>query len=207
MVGTMVCLAAMTLGVDVGWAPSDGGLEYIIQIKPEQLDSLRAGGLVIRSDVRPQHRGELRTYRIQVGAGPLPKTDLPEPPALPPKEPAAPAAPPSETQAKKEPATLPDAENPKHIVEQADYREPSPSEKEKLAGMTPNLGGASDDRTEKYLVPMVIVSGTAIGLLAALVYLSWIHVGTRNRYRALLAEHMALAPPTGQDPLGRTWPA
>ena len=89
MVGTMVCLAAMTLGVDVGWEPSDGGLEYIIQIKPEQLDSLRAGGLVIRSDVRPQHRGELRTYRIQVGTGPVPKTDLPEPPADPRRSPAA----------------------------------------------------------------------------------------------------------------------
>jgi hypothetical protein len=169
-------------------------LEYIIQIKPEQLDSLRSGGLVIRSDVRPQHRGELRTYRIQVGTGPVPKTDLP-----------APAAPPSETQAKKEPATLPDAENPKHIVEQADYREPSPSEQ--LAGMTPNLTGASGERAEKYFAAMMVASMTAVGLLAALVYLSWIHVGTRNRYRALLAEHMALAPPTGQDPLGRTWPA
>ena len=89
MVGTMVCLAAMTLGVDVGWEPSDGGLEYIIQIKPEQLDSLRSGGLVIRSDVRPQHRGELRTYRIQVGTGPVPKTDLPAS-GRPPRAPAAP---------------------------------------------------------------------------------------------------------------------
>ena len=82
----------------------------------------------------------------------------------------------------------------------------SPSEQEQLAGMTPTTGGSSTQQPEKYLVPMMIVSGTAIGLLAALVYLSWIHVGTRNRYRALLAEHMALLP-TGQDPLGRTWPA
>ena len=78
MVSTMVCLAAMTLGVDVGWEPSDGGLEYIIQIEPEMLDSLR-DGRVIRSDVRPHLRGELRTWRIQFGTGPVPQTDLPEP--------------------------------------------------------------------------------------------------------------------------------
>jgi len=199
----MVCLAAVTLGVDVGWEPSkepsEKGLEYIIQIEPEQIDSLRSGGLVIHSDVRPQHRGELRTYRIQVGTGPVPQTDLPEP------SPVEKEEPPAETQAKKVPATLPDAESAKHIAAPANYDELSPSEQ--LAGMTPNPGGSPTQQPEKYLVPMMIVSCTAIGLLAALVYLSWIHVGTRNRYRALLAEHMALAQPTGQDPIGRIWPA
>ena len=73
--------------------------------------------------------------------------------------------------------------------------------------MTPNLGGASDERTEKYLAPMMIASRTAIGLLAALVYLSWIHVGTRNRYRAPAGRAHGPAQPAGQDPLGRTWPA
>ena len=33
MFGTILCVAAVTLGVDVGWKPNgDGGLEYIVQI-------------------------------------------------------------------------------------------------------------------------------------------------------------------------------
>ena len=100
-------------------------------------------------------------------------------------------------------AREPVAENTKHIATRADYKELSPSER--LAGMTAGSGVSPAERSEKYFVPMMIVSGTAVGLLAALIYLSWIHLGTRNRYRALLVEHMALAQPTGQDPIDRSW--
>ncbi len=73
----LVFLAATAaLGVDVGWQPLDGGgFEYIIQIPPDQVASL-TDGFEITSDVPPLYRG-LRTYRIIVGSGPLPRVGAP----------------------------------------------------------------------------------------------------------------------------------
>jgi len=65
-------LVALALGVDVGWKPlPEGGLEYIIQIEPELLNSLRSGQS-ISSDV-PLVLQNIRRYRIQVGDGRLPQ--------------------------------------------------------------------------------------------------------------------------------------
>jgi hypothetical protein len=78
-------LVALALGVDVGWKPlPEGGLEYIIQIEPELLNSLRSGQ-TISSDV-PLVLRDIRRYRIQVGDGRLPQEgtlDTPMPGAEP----------------------------------------------------------------------------------------------------------------------------
>jgi len=71
MHGISLLLAAV-IGVDVGWQPTEeGDLEYIIQISPEQLRTLRAGD-EIEVGVRPMLR-PVRRYRIIVGNEPLPR--------------------------------------------------------------------------------------------------------------------------------------
>ena len=79
----LVLWAVSIVGIDVGWQPlDDGGLEYIIQIEPEMLDSLR-DGLEIVSEVPPS-LGPVRTYRIRVGKGQLPRQNAAiEPPRRP----------------------------------------------------------------------------------------------------------------------------
>jgi hypothetical protein len=76
----VMLLAAAALGIDYGWQPRDeGGLEYLIQIEPELLDALRAGE-AIRSDLPPALR-HVRSYRITVGRGELPRVGDLAPPA------------------------------------------------------------------------------------------------------------------------------
>jgi len=75
-------LAAATLGLDVGWQPlPDGGFEYIIQIEPETLESLK-NGEDLRSEIPPFLRG-VRSYRITVGNAPLPHEGEPPPVTVP----------------------------------------------------------------------------------------------------------------------------
>jgi len=60
----------------VGWQQlDDGGYEYIIQIEPEMLDSLRAGRNIL-SDLPPALQN-IRRYRITVGNEPLPHEGIP----------------------------------------------------------------------------------------------------------------------------------
>jgi hypothetical protein len=78
MCGAVLCVAAIALGIDVGWQPlPEGGLEYIIQIEPNMLQRLK-DGVEITSDVDPSLRG-IRSYRIVVGNKELPRRALPEP--------------------------------------------------------------------------------------------------------------------------------
>lgn len=74
----LLLLAAAAVGVDTGWTKLDsGGYEYIIQIPPEQLDALRAGG-EFGSDL-PADTGAIRSYRIVIGTGPLVNEGVPLP--------------------------------------------------------------------------------------------------------------------------------
>ncbi len=74
------------VGVDVGGQPlNSGGMEYIIQIEPDSLDSL-ANGQDIISDV-PTFLRDARTYRVRIGKDVLPqqgpKAATPDQPTLP----------------------------------------------------------------------------------------------------------------------------
>ncbi len=81
MGGNLACIAAVLLGVDVGWQPlPDGGVEYLIQIEPHMLETLKSGE-PIASDI-PTKLKDVRAYRITVGTNELPR-------ALPPELPAA----------------------------------------------------------------------------------------------------------------------
>ncbi len=86
----VILLAAAVVGVDYGWQPrAGGGFEYIIQIEPETLESLRNGEDVV-SDLPPFLR-DVRSYRITVGSGDVPRLGTPPLATRPEDEPPAPS--------------------------------------------------------------------------------------------------------------------
>ena len=67
-----LALVTLVLGIDVGWQPLDGGgLEYIIQIEPQLLSTLREGQDIV-SDLPPALEG-VKTCRVTVGTGRVPR--------------------------------------------------------------------------------------------------------------------------------------
>lgn len=78
------------LGLDVGWrALPGGGVEYIIQIAPHELEVFKQDKS-IEGDIPSQLR-DIRSYRIVVGNDVLPRED---PPKTPPTTATSPAVPP-----------------------------------------------------------------------------------------------------------------
>lgn len=76
MNGISLLLAALALGVDYGWQPTnDGQLEYIVQIEPVTLIALREGQEII-SQIDPQVR-YVRRFRIRVGTDMVPRRGNP----------------------------------------------------------------------------------------------------------------------------------
>ena len=74
----VVCASVAAVGVDYGWQPvAGGGIEYIIQIEPQMLDSLRAGQDIF-SDL-PRTASNIRSYRITSGTGQIPHHGEPLP--------------------------------------------------------------------------------------------------------------------------------
>jgi hypothetical protein len=176
MIGTILCVAAMTLGVDFGWEPNgDGGLEYIVQIDPESLETLGKGA-PLRSDFPRDLRG-LQTIRFQVGDKKPPRVAL-APPLLPPDQLAQPE----------------NSRDKRLSAQPAVYVEPSgPDEPSKAEPGKENENTPIPDPQKPWPLLYVAV-GTAIGLAAAFFYLLWIHIGIRSRYRVLLADHLASLP-------------
>lgn len=82
MVANLLLIAATGIGVDVGWrATSDGRIEYIIQVTPEELQDLDLGDVIAASDV-PAGLPPIASYRIVVGRSVLPR-ELPKQPENP----------------------------------------------------------------------------------------------------------------------------
>jgi hypothetical protein len=77
MLTTTLLLATLAVGIDTGYEPTaEGGLEYIIQIPPDVLNTLKPGE-AITSEIPADLQGVQR-YRIQVGTGRLPRIHAPE---------------------------------------------------------------------------------------------------------------------------------
>ena len=75
MIGQLTCVAALMLGIDVGWQPSsDGGVEYLIQLQPEAIEALKAGQPL--ESYIPGHVKDVRAYRITIGTAKL-RRELP----------------------------------------------------------------------------------------------------------------------------------
>ena len=146
--GTIVLVA---LGVDVGWQPAqDGSVEYIIQIEPELLRTLRPGD-ELSVGIRPELR-DVRRYRIVVGDGQLPRDEglLPEAKAT---EPVAPE--------QEEPAEENDPEDDESVLklpvepngavlERSEPAKPRAKQKKRTppAELSPDIGAAPVDFEE-----------------------------------------------------------
>lgn len=80
MGSSLICIATVLLGVDVGWQPlPEGGVAYLIQIEPEAVEGLRRG-MTVSSDILPMVR-DVRAFRITVGRETLPR-ELPQEPYI-----------------------------------------------------------------------------------------------------------------------------
>ncbi|GAB4131081.1 hypothetical protein [Thermopirellula anaerolimosa] len=89
-----VLLGIACLGIEVGWRPlPDGGMEYVIRVSPEELADLKLGDIIAASDV-PPGLPSIRSYRIEVGRGPVERRTPPFSPAITdtPAVPGSPAA-------------------------------------------------------------------------------------------------------------------
>lgn len=85
----LMLAATAALGIEVGWEPmAGGGHEYTLQIEPQLLRVLEAGGEEIVSEVPPEI--DIRRYRVTVGTGRLPRNaGAPAPMEQPPGQPQA----------------------------------------------------------------------------------------------------------------------
>jgi hypothetical protein len=194
MCGSIVCIAAVMLGIDAGWRPlPEGGVEYLIQIEPQLLETLESGD-PIQSDI-PPHVKNVRAYKITVGTDELPR-ELPPPAdvdspgstaAMPDKPPAVPKR------------IQPDPAGEPIIAQQAAHLEqtettPQPESKPGKVGWGADPAHATADQQpqeeegepDKPWLPLTLILFGLFASLGGNVFLGWITWDTRSRYRALL---------------------
>lgn len=216
MIGIMLLTATAGIGIDFGWQPVAGsGLEYIIQIEPEMLDSLRSGKSDIVSKI-PSTLRRITHCRIVVGTDPLPHQgeDFPPPD---PDDPGLPGPEDDEyvddvglTSVDEAGPEFPGFGAPDRSSPRVNNKLDRTSKDRKAAGVRtprferrdaddgdPEADSPSDDRpptsgtstarqTEK---PWVALSAALLCLFASVganFFLGWVAVGQRLRYRALL---------------------
>ena len=180
MCGNIACIAAVLLGIDVGWQPlPEGGLLYMIQIEPYLLEVLKSGE-PIQSGV-PSYVKDVRAYRIMVGTAELPRELAAEDI----DSPASAAA------AVDQPNVIEPAPDSKPIDAQAAGYLEQPSTKAKGESKSPSeqgpwQEGPQQDQTEKPWTFLIVALFTLFGSIGANVYLGWITWNTRSRYRSLV---------------------
>lgn len=194
MFGTILCVAAVTLGVDYGYEPNEnGGLDYIIRIDDHSLESLKKGRAVL-SDFPKDLRG-LQTIRFQIGGEKPPRIPL-SPAQLALLEPPPVDTVAIETQPKEldtsPPGKLMTAEPATYNNSVPSNNAPKPEPKSPDPKSPESISPEQADPEEPRLLLYCIIAGLA----ATLLYLSWVHFGMRSKYRALLAEHLAITQPT-----------
>ncbi len=172
MGSSIVGLALLLTGINVGWEKTgDGGYVYIIQIEPETLDALKAG-LPIESHLEPRFRG-IRSYRIVVGKGEVPREGMPDMPEKPTPKPF--------------PITEPAEASPLKSAGKGDSgaQQTAFYQGTEAAKATPEPGPVPDEESKPWK-PLVIVLALLLGSISGNLYLGWITWDTRGRYRRLL---------------------
>lgn len=172
--------AVLALGVSSGWEKlPDGGYEYILQIEPRAVEALKEGD-VLTSDLSPKMRG-IRSFRIQVGTGPVPKIGNPEEPETPPATVLqtanqVPQSPPSDAF----PKSPPDAAT---AVTPATSEGAQPS---KPAPAPSNSAAAADATPAPRWMPLTLAVAGLLASVGGNLYLGWMIWEIRGRYRQLL---------------------
>jgi hypothetical protein len=216
MSGNIACIAAVLLGIDAGWQPlPEGGVEYIIQIEPQLLETLKSGE-PIQSDV-PSYVKDVRAYRIVVGTAELPRqlppgeVDSPAAPTagrnLPPTDPFLPppvsptkwpdlsgSLPPLRQPGAAPPATPnlfePTPDSKRIDAQQAGYLQQSAAapqgESKSPSEQQSEREESQPEATAKPWTPLIVALFTLFGSLGANFYLGWITWNTRSRYRSLV---------------------
>lgn len=173
-----ICLAACVLGVDFGYQPlPGGGVEYIIQIPPHSVESLKAGG-TIASDV-PRQVKDIRAFRIQVGTQrlerelpPAVEAGVPGPLLLPPEHTSRPIAERRATFVQPEPVKT---------------REAPPRPEAKPAAEPPPAAVDAAEPPRSWTL-MTLVLLALFASLGGNIYLGWIAWDAYQRYRTLLRQ-------------------
>ena len=156
----LLVLSAWAVLIDYGWQPAGGGgLEYIIQVQPELIDTFRAEGF---SSEIPSQVQDIRRIRIVVGNERLPR----------------------ETASRADGGA---ANGGKNGGEERTARY--------LADASASgNSGDSTETGESILFGLDKLQLTQIGLalaIAAVVFLVFVHMSTRARYRELLRQSHA----------------
>lgn len=176
----VICIAATALAIDVGWQRlPEGGTEYIIQLDLQTLEVLRSGK-PLQSDIPPA-AGEVRSYRIVVGAEKLPHDPLPAPQS------SAASMPEPEAFGRKEPQPL--APRPLALDRSGNTFSAARALYEEQAGAAPAdkppQKPAPQAEAETPAKPWFALTFTLLGLFASFsanVYLGWIAWDLRGRY-------------------------
>lgn len=216
MMPTTLFLAASLLGVDAGWQPiSDHEMEYIIQIEPELLETLKAGK-PLTSEI-PAHLYGVRRYRIVVGRESLPRieqapdrregTDAvthtgPTPVELSPGELGGNPSPPTVTSRagqlspphsySVDPGVPSPIERASHESAEEDrmrlVTEPAPAKPKQDVPQNGKTRLVSQTATRPWL-PLVLCLVSLCLSIGGNLYLGWITWDTRHRYQRLVREN------------------
>jgi hypothetical protein len=194
MISAMLCLTVAAVGIDAGWKPlPEGGMVYTIQLEPEARALLRSGQ-VFESDVPANVN--VRTFRIMVGKERLPQippassiTET-QKPALGPPMLFNPSAPQSGSYSGKR-------KNRESVDSPPDGTRNAPAtvnEKPSSPSPAPSAPAEAKTSTEpsKPWLPLTVAWLAFIGSSAAFVYLLWIHLELRSRYRKLLQSSLTV---------------
>ena len=170
-------------------------MEYIIQLDPQTLDALKAGE-TIQSDIPPS-AGNVRSYRIILGKKKLPRINSPatsigQPStkiedniqAESPKTPESTAA----SKASLSPRTFSPDTNEKPLAARSAAFVESDEKPAKSAAALEKESASKEEESAKPWMPLILAS---LGLFASFggnMYLAWIFIDLRRRYRSLLVK-------------------
>jgi hypothetical protein len=167
-----IAAACSAFWIDYGWTPlPGGGHEYILQVSSEDIDALRTES--IESYV-PLEVRDIRRIRITVGNERLPQETTPPQPPLNEAATKSNESPPSPSQA---------AES-----RTANYTA-NPAEEGPAQTSTSASDGTSTDNgwLSSIGIDPLVLAQVGLGVAAAaVIFLTWAHLGMRRRYRALL---------------------
>jgi hypothetical protein len=194
MCGTMLCVAAVALGVDAGWQPlPDGGMEYVIQLDSQTVDLLRSG-VDIPSDI-PASVKDVRRLRITFGNASLARK-------IPAEAVSGPAFPklaggPLPRLSPKQRASNPFLDTLFPLYHPVSVRPPEVRTEARprteaarlLEEIRPKPAGERPP-SEQPPVSWTLTMGALIGAVAAAIFLAWIAWEYRIRYRRLLTQFL-----------------